>query len=269
MMKINKCKCVFFSPTGTTKKIVNEIANGIGIKEKENIDFTKLALRNQNQIPFENNELAIIGVPVYSGRIPILAEKFIKNLKAEKTLSVVVVVYGNREYGDALIELKNTCEKVGFRTLAGGVFIGEHTMSSERKPIAHGRPDEEDLRKAYNFGKKIEGKLELIENLNKICSLSVPGNPEYIKRPWMPITAPTTNKKLCTLCTKCIQVCPTGAITKDDSIIKTDKNKCIVCYECIKTCPVEAREMKNILFKQVNKKLYRTCKERKEPEIYF
>ncbi|GAH17889.1 unnamed protein product, partial [marine sediment metagenome] len=52
-------------------------------------------------------------------------------------------------------------------------------------------------------------------------------------------------------------------------IIKTDKTKCIVCYACIKTCPVEAREMKNILFKLVSKKLYRTYKERKEPEMYF
>ncbi len=268
-MKIDKCKCVFFSPTGTTKTVINEIANGIGIKEKESIDFTKLAVRNQNQIPFENNELAIIGVPVYSDRIPLLAEEFIQDLKAEETLSVVVVVYGNREYGDALIELKNTCEKVGFRTLAGGVFIGEHTISSEKKPIAHGRPDEEDLRIAYNFGKKIKEKFELIESSNKICSLSVPGNPEYKKRQWMPKTAPKTNKKLCTLCTKCIPVCPTGAITKDGSIIKTDKTKCIVCYACTKTCPVEAREMKNILFKLVSKKLYRTCKERKEPEMYF
>jgi flavodoxin len=201
-MKINKCKCVFFSPTGTTKKVVNEIANGIGIKEKESIDFTKLAVRNQNQIPFENNELAIIGVPVYSGRIPIIAEKFIQDLKTEETLSVVVVVYGNREYEDALIELKNTCEKVGFKTLAGGIFIGEHTISSEKKPIAYGRPDEEDLRIAYNFGKKIKEKFELIESSNKICSLSVPGNPEYKKRQWMPKTAPKTNKKLCTLCTK-------------------------------------------------------------------
>ena len=268
-MKINKCKCVFFSPTGTTKKVVNEIANGIGIKEKESIDFTKLAVRNQKQIPFENNELAIIGVPVYSGRIPILAEKFIQDLKAEKTLSVVVVVYGNREYEDALIELKNICEKVGFRILVGGAFIGEHTMSSEKKPIAYGRPDEEDLRIAYNFGKKIEEKLELIENSNKSCSLSVPGNSKYKKRQWMPKTAPKTNKKLCTLCTKCIAVCPTGAITKDGSIIKTDKTKCIACYACIKTCPVEAREINNILFKLVNKKLYHTCKERKEPEMYL
>jgi len=268
-MKINKCKCVFFSPTGTTKKVVNEIANGIGIKEKESVDFTKLAVRNQNQIPFENNELAIIGVPVYSGRIPIIAEKFIQDLKAKETPSVVVVVYGNREYEDALIELKNTCEKVGFKALAGGVFIGEHTISSEKKPIAYGRPDEEDLRIAYNFGKKIKEKFELIESSNKICSLSVPGNPEYKKRQWMPKTAPKTNKKLCTLCTKCIPVCPTGAITKDGSIMKTDKTKCIVCYACIKTCPVEAREMKNILFKLVSKKLYRTCKERKEPEMYL
>jgi ferredoxin len=268
-MEINKCKCVFFSPTGTTKKIVNEIANGIGIEEKETIDFTKLAQHNQHKILFDNNELAIIGVPVYFGRIPIIAEKFIQDLKVEKTLSVIVVVYGNREYEDALIELKNFCEKIGFRTLAGGVFIGEHSMSSEKTPIAQGRPDEKDLKIANNFGKKLKEKIELIENSNSISSLSIPGSSKYKKRQRMPKAAPTTNKKLCTLCTKCIAVCPTGAITKDDSIIKTDKSKCIACYACIKTCPVEAREMKNQLFKIVNKKLYRTCKERKEPELYI
>ncbi|MCP4135649.1 MAG: 4Fe-4S dicluster domain-containing protein [bacterium] len=268
-MKPVKCKCVFFSPTGTTKTIVNEIAAGIGIQEKEVIDFTMLPVRNQNQLQFKNNELAIIGVPVYSGRIPLLIEDFIQRLKADETPAVVVVLYGNREYDDALLELKDLCNTGGFKIIAGGAFIGEHSMSTAENPIAPNRPDENDLTKAREFGSKIKEKLNNVKNSKDIINLTVPGNSNYIKRSWMPKIAPKTDKKACTVCKKCASVCPTEAIILSGAKIKTDKNKCILCNACIKTCPGNAREIKNILFKKGIKKIYLACQNRKEPEMYL
>lgn len=270
-MKINKCTCLYFSPTGTTEKIVEKIAEGIGIEKKEVINFTRLTGTQQDQKVFKNNDLVIIGVPVYSGRIPIQAEKYIEKIKAEKTLAVIIVVYGNREYEDALLELKDSCEKVGFKILAGAVFIGEHTMSSKNKPIAKGRPDEKDLNKAFDLGKYLKENIEKIKKIDNVESVSVPGNPKYKKkkRKWMPKTAPITNYTACTLCSRCISVCPTAAIRKDDTKIITNKNACIFCYACIKDCPSDAREMNNIIFKLVANKLYKKCKERKKTELYL
>lgn len=268
-MKINKCTCLYFSPTGTTEKVINKISEGIKIQEKEIINFTKQSKTIKDRKVFKSNELVIIGVPVYSGRIPIQTVKYINKIKAEQTPTVIVVVYGNREYEDALIELKDSCERVGFKILAGAVFIGEHTLSSKKKPIAQGRPDDKDLNKAFDFGKDLKEKIEKINKIDNIKNVSVPGNLEYKKRQWMPKISPITNYKLCTLCSKCISVCPTDAIKKDNNRIITNKNACIPCYACIKVCPVEAREMKNVLFKLVGNKLYKTCKERKEPELYL
>ncbi len=57
-------------------------------------------------------------------------------------MAIAVVVYGNRNYDDALIELKDILESDGFKVVAGAAFIGEHSFS---KTLAKNRPDEKDM----------------------------------------------------------------------------------------------------------------------------
>ena len=61
--------------------------------------------------------------------------------------------YGNRDYEDALVELRDETTCLGFTPLAAGAFIGEHSYSRPGMPVAEGRPDANDLQIAEQFGK--------------------------------------------------------------------------------------------------------------------
>ncbi|WXR62068.1 NADH-ubiquinone oxidoreductase-F iron-sulfur binding region domain-containing protein [Peptostreptococcaceae bacterium AGR-M142] len=48
-------------------------------------------------------------------------------------------------------------------------------------------------------------------------------------------------KAYCVGCTKCISICPTGAISGEiESLHQIDQNKCIKCDRCINICPFDA-----------------------------
>ena len=70
-MKIPSLTLICFSPTGTTKSIVQEIARGISIDNVELLDITRPDARIQPLYASEK-ELLIVGVPVYMGRVPAL-----------------------------------------------------------------------------------------------------------------------------------------------------------------------------------------------------
>lgn len=270
-MHVPSLKLVYFSPTGTTKRIVEGIATGLRVKKTEVIDCTKLAIRTQKPPAF-SNELVIMGAPVYGGRIPLEAAEYFGKLKAENVPAVPVAVYGNRHYDSALRELTDIAMNIGCKPIAGGVFIGEHSNSTEKRPIAHGRPDAEDLQKAQEFGTKIQEKLEQIDDLNGLEALQISGDAGYQDRKHfqevMPKIAPKTSEKLCTKCRKCAKICPTAAISQND-VMKTARKQCIACFACIKICPSGAREMKNILVKIIPPLLHLLCHKRKEPEMCF
>ncbi len=61
-MEIKRLKLVYFSPTGTTRRILRSIARGIGVEAVESIDLTSPQAA-QRSIPACTNELAIIGAP--------------------------------------------------------------------------------------------------------------------------------------------------------------------------------------------------------------
>ncbi len=105
-MEFKQVKLIYFSLTGTTQKVLESIAEGIAVEDVEHINLT-LPEGTQQIIPFFSDELVIIGAPVYGGRLPVDVIKRFKQLKASKTLAILIVLYGNREFEDALLELNN------------------------------------------------------------------------------------------------------------------------------------------------------------------
>jgi len=269
-MKIESLKLVYFSPTGTTKKILERIAQGINHSTVEKIDIAKPEARKQQLQTYEN-ELVIIGAPVYFGRVQANAIEWLNTIEFHNTPTVCIVVYGNRAYDDALLELKNTTVKNGGVPIACAAYIGEHSFSNSETPIAAGRPDADDLSNAQLFGEKIREKILSVPSINHIADITVPGNYPYIdmidSKKRLSSVDFIAVENGCLQCGACSQHCPVGAIDSENSA-SIDINKCILCSACIKECPENARTIKNDMIKNIALRLSQTCQDRKEP-IFF
>ena len=266
-MDIESLKMAFFSPTGTTKAVVQGIARGIDQPTAELIDITKSDAREQ---PLQTSEkdLLIVAVPVYAGRVPAILLEWLNAINAKNTLAVCVAVYGNREYDDTLLELKDILVQRGCKPIAGAAFIGEHSFSTSDTPIAVDRPDASDLNQAERFGKKIKEKLLSISSADQIPDLKVPGDFPYRERKLkLPADFIAVNDN-CIQCGVCAEACPVDAIDSDDSTL-TDEEKCILCCACIKSCPENARTIKESEVKKVAIRLNEMCSERKEPVLFY
>lgn len=262
-MNLKKVKLVYFSPTGTGKKTVSEIAKGTGF-DTETIDLTPPSAA---QVTHElgKDELAIFAVPVYGGRVPQTAIDRVKNIRGDSTAAVLVAMYGNRAYEDALLELHNTTTELGFKTVAGAAFIGQHSFDTEETPIATGRPDAEDLKKAQEFGAKV---LEKIKGMDEVQEIDVPGNDPYRERGSGDPRSPETDEATCILCGACARVCPTGSV-EVSGVVETQKDSCIACTACVQSCPTGARHWEHEGILRGAKWLSTEHGERKEPEVFL
>ena len=256
MKRINT---IYFSPTGTTKKVIKSMCSKLGSIDKE-YDIT-LEKNRKNSIKFNEGDLVIFGVPVYSGRVPDLLLDYFEKIEGNNTKAVFLVVYGNRDYDDSLLELKNIFEKKGFKALASAAFIGEHSYTKE---VAGKRPDEKDKKIAEKLGLSIKYKLEK----NNIDEIKVSGNYPYReKKPSSPITPGTYDT--CIGCGICANNCPASAIDFKNYYY-INKDKCIKCCSCIKKCPVQAKHFKDERIESVKEYLVENFStERKEPVIFI
>lgn len=274
-MNIESVKLVYFSPTETTKAVVCAIAQGINHGSVEETDITRPAARIR---PLETSEkeLLIVGVPVYMGRVPTLVREWLHALQARNTPAVCVVVYGNRAYEDALLELNDILTERGCLPIAGAAFIGKHSFSQEELPTARDRPDAGDLHHAESFGRKIQEKLTTIPLIDRISPLKIPGCHPYRQEPCHPYRKGTVFWNVdfiavgdaCTQCGACAAVCPVGAIDPENSRT-IDTEHCITCCACIKHCPNHARSIKPGLVRDASVRVSTFFKERKEPECFL
>ncbi len=255
---------IYFSPTGTTRNVLETIARGFAADDPERLDLTF-----QRSIGSESrkisSDIAIIGTPVYSGRVPLQAVEALQLVRAHNTPAVVIAVYGNRAFEDALLELTDLARQSGFRPVAAAAFIGEHSFSTPAAPIAEGRPDEEDIKKAEHFGKRIREKLD--KGTAKNFLLQVPGNVPYKKRNPSP-PPPVTDEVSCIKCANCMTICPAQAVIMQDETVWTDEDKCMACCACVKNCPSGARRMDPRLLERAAT-LSTACRERKEPQFFL
>lgn len=254
VMNIREVRLVTFSPTHTSKQVGEAIVRGIGCTNVTNIDLTLFAAE-KCEIP--QYALTVIAVPVYGGHVAPLALERMRQIRASDSPAVLVVVYGNRAYEKALSDLDAFASGLGFKVIAGATFVGEHSYSSAKYPVAVGRPDADDLKFAELFGEKIRTKIVAAADMGKLYGVDV----TRIQRPCQPFFSlfrflckvvkmrksgvsmprtPKANAELCTHCGLCVKHCPAGAILKENEC-NTIAEKCIKCCACVKGCPQNAR----------------------------
>lgn len=269
-MKINKLEMIYYSPTGTTKQVLEHIAEGIKSETIRQIDLTPPGSGSHEV----SADLTLIGVPVYGGRVSPHAAERLKKVKGNGSLSVAVVVFGNRAYEDALIELRDLSVELGYKPIAGGAFVAQHSWQSKYSPsMGDGRPKGSDIVTAQEFGRKIGEKVEGIPSLEGVKIIDVSGDFPYKERgQGPPPLSPSTLEDVCIKCGKCVQVCPVGVITLDEKVV-TSAEGCTLCHACIKYCPTNARVFPEIYEQQktyfLDPEVVKRYSDRKEPETYL
>lgn len=249
---------VYFSPTGGTKKVADIMVQAMK-KDVRKIDMIKDSDKIL-QTEFSQDDICLIAVPSYGGRIPsVTADKFQK-LQAKGTKAILVAVFGNRAIDDTLIELQDILEKAGFVCVAGVEAVAEHSLMHQ---FGTGRPDKQDEKELIEFSEQIIQKIETKDNHRKV---ELPGSHNYREYNGVPLK-PVANGK-CTSCGLCAKECPTGAISKDDPKV-TDKEKCISCMHCVAVCPKKARHYNKAMGLIAGQKMKKSCSGRKENKLYL
>ncbi len=244
----------YFSPTGGTKKTGGILASGLSG------DVTAHDLGSKYPLTPGEAEVVLIAAPVYGGRIPALVAEKVQQLAGAGKKAVTLVVYGNRAYEDALLELNDAATAAGFSVIASAAFVAEHSF---HRAVAAGRPDAQDAAELQAFASAILAKLD---EGGEARPVSVPGNRPYkaaMSLPVSPLFLPN-----CGGCGKCVRLCPTGAISRVDGQLVTDAAKCILCMACVAGCPRQARVLPPPLKETMEQKLSALIGIRRENETY-
>ena len=272
-----KLYLVYFSPGGTTKKTVRNIAKGFQGVEVNEIDMLKKSNREKIH-EFGKDDLVILGM-MTATKLYGVPDEVIGALQGNNTPFVGAVTCGNGYYGKSLIVMKKAMEKRGFRMLAAGGFVGQYSFS---KAIATNRPDAKDAEIQKKFGKDIQSKLEQkdlkLHSKLKIdwpnegafstfkCAVisAIPGAGMKIPKSWNELAISDE----CIQCGRCVKHCPVEALSLNGKI-SHNRDKCIGCQGCVSVCPKEAIKPVNSSLLKMVENVMQFRSGRKEPEVFF
>lgn len=247
----DKITGIYFSATDNTKKCVSAMVDCFE-KEKVLIDITQN--KEYERVDFCQSDFVIFGAPVYAGRLPYAARQRFQSFFGHNTKCVIIVSYGNRDYDDALIELKDLAEQQGFIVIGGAALVCKHTYGE----IQTTRPDENDILEMKDF---------ISQALNKsdVNDLKIKGNRPYKdgieKGHFRPITSDE-----CIKCGLCVKKCPFKAIDKD---CKSISDKCMSCLRCVKICPKKAKSVNYKEYNDFAKMFSEKLSKRRENEYFL
>lgn len=258
-MTIQRIWAVYFSATGTTKKIVECVASAAAAELGAPVlayDYSLPASREQFPA-FAADDLVVFGSPVYAGRVPNVLLKQLDALQGGGACAVPVVLFGNRNFDDALIELRDILGDHGFVPCAAGAFAAEHAFSTV---LGKGRPDAADMEHAESLGKTAARTILAASSAAEIAQVAVAGTPRPYRGYYQPRDRagnPIDIRKVkpltggaCDDCKICADICPMGSIDKGN--VREVPGICIKCCACVKRCPKSAKYFadENFLYHQ-------------------
>lgn len=135
-------RVVYFSKGGNTKKIADAIAEGAGV--------TAASVEQSNALSY--TEILFVGASIYAGTIDGKLRAFLTSLRLSqvKTVALFGTSAGKKT---ALAEVKSILEPKGI-----SVLNDEFHCKGSFLLFNRGRPNEEDLKQAKLFARKICGE---------------------------------------------------------------------------------------------------------------
>lgn len=249
---------IYFSPTGGTRKVSGMIADAFS-GEKMELDLLEPGIR-EKEFFFSGEDICIVAVPSFGGRVPEIVLEKLKRFHGNGAKAILTAVYGNRDFEDTLAELKEALDRAGFFSVAAVAAIAEHSIIHK---FAAGRPDHGDEAELKGYGAKIKAHLEAGMEPKEV---KVPGKRPYREYNGVPMK-PAADKG-CIKCGKCALYCPVQAIPTSNPA-SVNKDTCISCMHCITVCPEHARHNNKLLLFAAEKKMSKSCTERKENKLYL
>ena len=171
---INRIVGLHFSLRGGTEKITNrivrELAEELGkqgvcdiktetysIADAVAVDETSVYFDGAEEgVSFDGNTIAVVAVPAIIGKIPVPAIMLMNQLQGAAAMTIGVVSYGTRSYGNALYELCNLSERQGFKLVGAAAFAIKHAGIRSTEML---RPDAEDMAALSEFCRQASNKL--------------------------------------------------------------------------------------------------------------
>ena len=259
-MEIKKVYKVYFSATYTTLKVVDAIAGEL-CDNVVDCDVTSQSLAES--IEMDRGDVLVIGMPVYGGRIPECALHSIAQLNGNGAPAIISCVYGNRDYDDALLELKNEVEARGFKIVSASAFVARHSIFTQ---IAKDRHNSDDMAQVSQFAVHSNSIIESLDDFSLLQQIEVKGNMPYKVFNQLPIY-PSADEK-CVKCGVCASKCPVGAISSENPN-ETDNDKCLACGRCIVECEVEARDFRGEFFEARAAKFQEAFSSPRKTELFY
>ena len=246
-MQISQLHTLYFSATGTTEKLVEAMAAVLSAHWGLPVESHCFNLPQARELDyhFGPGSLVLCALPTYAGRIPNLLLPFLQSrVHGNGALCLPLVTFGNRNFDDCLIELRDVLEANGLRAVAAGAFACEHAFS---RVLGAGRPNAADLEEARGLARAAAEKIDALTAF-PAAPVQVDGctpiRPYYTPRDRhgnkinILKVKPKTGAD-CDRCGLCVRLCPMGAISPDDPT--QVPGTCIKCCACEKHCPKGAK----------------------------
>lgn len=241
---VQRIVTISFSPTGTTSAIVQSIGEKLHQTLSLPCSHDSFTLPNQrdNVRQYNADTLVIFAMPTYAGRLPNKALPFLQSLfHGNATPAAAIVTFGNRSYDSSLAELVEELKKQGFYPLTAAAFATRHAFAH----IGAEHPTTDDYAILNDFVRYTAERVTRAEQKATTVKKGFPVAPYYIPKKTDGTPAkflkakPKTKADLCTHCGNCADVCPMGAIDRNNTDLIP--GTCIKCQACITACPEKAK----------------------------